>query len=265
MIQLIATDLDGTLLNNDHEISKYNKKIISAINKKGIRVILSTGRPTSAAVNFLDDLNIENDMISFNGAMITNKKGDILYENNLESDIGKELINIATNYKIYYQGFLGKRWNISDEKSKWLDFYISIAKINNYSVGFENLKDFSFSKFMFIGENYILKEISNELYKNFENKIYYTFSRPIYLEVHNNKVSKANALSFLLNKYNLKKENVMAFGDNNNDIEMFEIAGISVAVENAENIVKEKAKYITKSNIEDGVGYFINEYFNLGF
>ena len=264
MIRLIATDLDGTLLNNEHKISDYNKKVISAVNEKGIKVILSTGRPTAAATKFLDDLNIETDMISFNGAMITDRNGNILYENNLESSIGKELIEIAKKYKIYYQGFLGERWNLSDAKSKWLDFYISIAKINNYIVGFDNIKDFSFSKFMFIGENEILKEIAEELDKKLKDKVYYAFSRPVYLEVHSPKVSKANALCFLLNKYDIKKENVMAFGDNNNDIEMLEIAGISVAVDNAENALKEKAKYITKSNIENGVGYFINKYFNLG-
>ena len=264
MIRLIATDLDGTLLNNEHKISDYNKKVISAVNEKGIKVILSTGRPTAAATKFLDDLNIETDMISFNGAMITDRNGNILYENNLESSIGKELIEIAKKYKIYHQGFLGERWNLSDAKSKWLNFYISIAKIDNYSVGFDNIKDFSFSKFMFIGENEILKEIAEELDKKLKDKVYYAFSRPVYLEVHSPKVSKANALCFLLNKYDIKKENVMAFGDNNNDIEMLEIAGISVAVDNAENALKEKAKYITKSNIENGVGYFINKYFNLG-
>ena len=116
---------------------------------------------------------------------------------------------------------------------------------------------------MFIGENDVLKEIAKELDKKLKDKVYYTFSRPVYLEVHSPKVSKANALSFLINKYNIKNEEVMAFGDNNNDIEMLEMAGISVAGENAENVVKEKAKYITKSNIENGVGYFINEYFNL--
>lgn len=264
MIRLIATDLDGTLLNNKHQISEYNKRIISEVNKKGIKVILSTGRPTSAATKFLEDLNIETDMISFNGAMITDRKGNTLYQDNLESDIGLKLIEIAKKYKVYYQGFLGERWNISDSKSKWLDFYISIAKINNYKLGFDNINDFSFSKFMFISENHILKEIAKELDKNLKDKVYYAFSRPVYLEVHSPKVSKANALSFLLKKYNIEKENVMAFGDNNNDIEMLELAEISVAVENAESIVKEKAKYITKSNIEDGVGYFINEYLNLG-
>lgn len=264
MILLIASDLDGTLLNSEHKISEYNKKIISEAHKKGIKFILSTGRPTSAAVKFLDDLNIETDMISFNGAMITNRNGDILYEDNLKPDIGKELINIAKKYKVYYQGFLGERWNISDSRSEWLNFYISIAQINDYKEGFENIKNFSFSKFMFIGENNILKEIALELDKNLKNKVYYTFSRPVYLEVHSPNVSKANALSFLLKRYNIKKENVMAFGDNNNDIEMLETAEISVAVENAEDIVKEKAKYITKSNIENGVGYFINEYFKFG-
>lgn len=75
-----------------------------------------------SAIKFLYDLNIETGIISFNRAMITNKKATYYTKIILESDIGKELINIATNYKIYYQGFLGKKWNISEEKINGLIF-----------------------------------------------------------------------------------------------------------------------------------------------
>ncbi|WP_295159496.1 Cof-type HAD-IIB family hydrolase [uncultured Brachyspira sp.] len=262
-IKLIATDLDGTLLNNQHKISEYNKNVIKAACEMGIKIILSTGRPVSAALKFLYDLNIDTELISFNGAMITDKNSNIIYNQSLNADIGKELINIAEKYKIYYQGFLADRWNIGFFDKKWLDFYISIAEIDNYTIGFDDIEDFSFSKFMFIGENSTLKNIAEELEQTFGDKIYYTFSRPVYLEVHSPNVSKAKALKYLSDKYNINADNIMAFGDNNNDLEMLEYANISVAVENAENIVKLKAKYITKSNEENGVGIFINNMLNL--
>ena len=102
-IKLIATDLDGTLLNNQHKISEYNKNVIKAACEMGIKIILSTGRPVSAALKFLYDLNIDTELISFNGAMITDKNSNIIYNQSLNADIGKELINIAEKYKIYYQ------------------------------------------------------------------------------------------------------------------------------------------------------------------
>ena len=264
-IKLIVTDLDGTLLNNNHKISEYNKNVINEVCKKDIKVILATGRPTLSACKFLYELNINTELISFNGAMITDKKSNIIYQENLNPNIGKKLINIAKHYKIFYQGFLGDRWNIGYFDKKWLDFYISIAKIENYDIGFDNIDDFSFTKFMYIGENSIIKKIAKELDKTFNDSIYYTFSSSFYLEVHSKNVSKANALDYLAkNKYNINRNNIMAFGDNNNDLEMLEFANISVAVENAEDIVKQKSKYITKTNEDNGVGYFINEYFNLG-
>lgn len=262
-IKLIAADLDGTLLNNDHQISEYNKKIIKTADDMGIRVILSTGRPASAAYKFLYDLDIDSELISFNGAMITDKRSQIIYQQNLNADIGIQLIDTAKKYNVYHQGFLSDRWNIGFFDDKWTDFYSSIANINNYTIGFDNINDFSFSKFMFIAENSILKIIEEELKNTFEDNIYYTFSRPVYLEVHSPNASKAKALSYLADLYNIRSDNIMAFGDNNNDLEMLEFAGISVAVDNAEETVKQKAKYNTKNNQENGVGYFINKYLNL--
>ncbi|MEI0446972.1 Cof-type HAD-IIB family hydrolase [Brachyspira intermedia] len=262
-IHLIATDLDGTLLNNNHQISEYNKKVIKAASEKGIKTILSTGRPTASASKFLYDLNIDTELISFNGAMITDKNSNIIYQENLNPEISIKLINIAEKYNVYHQGFLGDRWNINRFDEKWTNFYTSIAKIDNYIIGFDDIEDFSFSKFMFIGENDILKNIAEELNNTFGSSIYHTFSRPVYLEVHSPNVSKAKALKYLADKYNINSDNIIAFGDNNNDLEMLEFAGISVAVENAEDTVISKSLYITKSNEENGVGIFINNILNL--
>lgn len=261
-IKLVATDLDGTLLNEKSEISEYNKLVLQTLSKKGVEVVLCTGRPIAAATCYRDTLGFTNEMITFNGAAIINKDNEAIYNMTLEGDIGKQLISVGKKYKIYHQGLLGSRWNISNI-DPWLDYYISLTKMTNYTVGFDNLTDYSFSKFMFIGERPLLLEIDKEIGEMFNDKIYKTFSRDCYLEVHNPNVSKANALNWLIERKNIKKEEIMAFGDNINDLEMLNLVNVSVAVENAEKAVKEQCKYVTKSNIENGVGHFLNEYFNL--
>ena len=198
---------------------------------------------------------------------ITDINNNTLYNEKLAPDTSLELIKIAEKYNIYYQAFSANSWNISDDSSKWLNYYTSIAEIYDYKIGFNNLKnkeDFHFIKFMFIAENEILKKIEKELNNIFSSNIYHTFSRDVYLEVMNPKVSKANALKFILDKYSISREETIAFGDNNNDLEMLEFAGISVAVDNAEKNIKEKCQYITKSNEENGVGEFLNKYLELG-
>ena len=267
-IKLIASDLDGTLLNNKHKITEYNKKIIKAAEDIGIKFVISTGRPSSSAFKFLKELDSNAEMISFNGALVTDINNNTLYNEKLAPDTSLELIKIAEKYNIYYQAFSANSWNISDDSSKWLNYYTSIAEIYDYKIGFNNLKnkeDFHFIKFMFIAENEILKKIEKELNNIFSSNIYHTFSRDVYLEVMNPKVSKANALKFILDKYSISREETIAFGDNNNDLEMLEFAGISVAVDNAEKNIKEKCQYITKSNEENGVGEFLNKYLELGF
>ncbi|MBW5410827.1 HAD family phosphatase, partial [Brachyspira hampsonii] len=76
---------------------------------------------------------------SFNGAMITDKYYNIVYQQNLDSNIGKELINIDKKYNIYHQGFLADRWNVGFFDKKCIDFYVSIAKIDNYTIGFDDI------------------------------------------------------------------------------------------------------------------------------
>lgn len=256
-IKLVALDLDGTLLNKDGEISAYNKTAVSRLLEDNIKVVLATGRAQHSAHRFLEELNLDSELISFNGAMITNRNSNILYEEYLDELTIKQLLVVANKYNVFHQAFCGNRWHVSSVSNSWLNYYISVAKISNYIYGFDNLDGYLFHKFMFVGENNVLQRIYLELTDLFFDNIYVVFTKPNYLEVMNKNVSKANAIKFLLNRYKIDVENTMAFGDEENDISMLNFVNISVAMNSASSKVKDNAQYTT-----DVVGAFINKYFD---
>ena len=103
-IKLIATDLDGTLLNNNKEISEYNKKILlELINNHNVELILSSGRPFEGVKNYNKLLQNNNYSIIFNGASIADNEGNIIYRKTLEENVSKTVIELSKNYNVCIQ------------------------------------------------------------------------------------------------------------------------------------------------------------------
>lgn len=261
-IKLVATDLDETLLNENSDISDYNKKVLIELMKNGIEVVLCTGRPLEGTLRYRDYLNTNNDIVVFNGAGIVDFKNNFLYHKPLEENICRKLIPISEKYKVYYHAYFKDNWNISEE-DPWFKKYRVKEMLNNYTIGMDRLENYNFTKFIYLGDHKTLVDIKKEVDDKFE--VHTTFSHSNYLEVLNKGVTKGSALSWLVNEKGLSSDNVVAFGDNYNDIEMIEYAKIGVAMKNAEKDVKKSADYIAKKNTEDGVGKFLSELFELSF
>ena len=112
-----------------------------------------------------------------------------------------------------------------------------------------------------MGERNILENFKEEIDSNFD--VHTCYSGSNFLEVISKYSSKGNSLKWICEKKGISLDNAAAFGDNFNDIEMIEYAGIGVAMANAEEMVKQKANYTTLSNEEDGVGNFLKNVFEL--
>ena len=262
-IKLIATDLDGTLLNSSSEISSYNKKILQYLMDNGIEIILSTGRPFNSMKRYKDILSNNNYSIVFNGAVIADNNGDFIYNKPIDKDTAISIINIYNKYKnndIYLHVYSGNQYIVSEEDF-YFKRYIEKENITDTLIGLNNVKDFNFSKMLFIGERDILEEIQDTI-KNSIN-VDTSFSHTNFLEILANGINKGSALKWLIDKKDIKRENIIAFGDNYNDINMIKFAGIGVAVNNAEDEVKKNADYICLSNDEDGVGKFLETFLQI--
>ncbi|WP_300370897.1 Cof-type HAD-IIB family hydrolase [Brachyspira sp.] len=259
-IKLIVTDLDGTFLNENSSISDYNKKVFQSLMKKGIEIILSTGRPFNGMKRYKNMIENDNHSIVFNGAVIADTNGNFIYNKVMDSSTSKSICALYNKYDVYLHVYSGGRYIVS-EPDFYYKRYIEREKITDAIVGLDNVNDFEFSKMVFIGDRDKLEKLQDEIRNNFN--VHTSFSHTNFLEVLAYGINKGNALEWLCNKKRIKREEVIAFGDNYNDIEMIEYAGIGVAVKNAEEEVKRKADYICLTNNEDGVGRFLEDFFSL--
>ncbi|MEI0610836.1 Cof-type HAD-IIB family hydrolase [Brachyspira pilosicoli] len=263
-IKLIATDLDGTLLNDDTKISDYNKTVLNKLIDKGIEIVIATGRPISAMDFYYKELKNNSESIVFNGAMVVDKNFNCIFTNPLKKNIVDEIIDIYkekyindTSLNIYSI----EKYIVAKDNFKIQTHTEKVDKKNKI-VGLENFNDnIEAQKIIILGENDILVDVKKNIDKLFT--VHTSFSNPNFLEILSLDANKANALRWLCDKKGIDRKNVIAFGDNYNDIEMIEFAGVGVAMGNAENHVKKNAQYIADTNNNNGVGDFLKEFFNL--
>lgn len=268
--KLIAIDMDGTLLNSQNKISCENILAIKKAADLGVKVVLTTGRIFTSALYYAKDLNINTPIIACNGAYITEQDKSIIYfEDSMTLDAVESVINLAEKEGLYYHFYddsrfyarkLTKtvekyyRWNIDKKEKDRLNIRIVDEPLD--VVKRENVKVF---KIVFVDDDLEKMKQFKEKLLNIQG-IEVSSSWWNNIEVMNKGVSKGYALNVLCEKLNIDNKNVMAIGDNENDISMLNFAGIGVAMGNGEDIIKEVADYVTDTNEENGVAKAIEKF-----
>ncbi|WP_373470716.1 sugar-phosphatase [Carnobacterium alterfunditum] len=258
-IELIAIDLDGTLLTPERKISAKVKETIEMAKTKGIKIVLCTGRPLPGVFPILEALNLEEEgdyVITYNGALVQQShNGKAIAHHTLSYDNFLEIEAMSRQ--------VGSHCHTIDETH----IYTANKDISPYSVRESSLVNMpiryrtveemdptlEISKMMMIDEPDILDAAIAKLPKSFYAEYTILKSEPFYLEVLNKSASKGQALKDLARILDIPKENIMAIGDNENDIDMIQYAGMGVAMGNAVASVKEVSDYITDTNEYDGV------------
>ncbi|BDU50101.1 Cof-type HAD-IIB family hydrolase [Haliovirga abyssi] len=256
-IEAVAIDLDGTLLNSNHEISDFTKKTLFKVRKKGIKLYIATGRLYKSLYRYKEELKIDTPVICYNGAMAVDGKTDEkIFEIPLKNSVVNRLIEISREKEVHLNLFSDEKWYVECTGGE-LERYEKSSGLRSHLVNFDKIKELKITKGMYVGENKELLEIDSMLEKEFDKKIYKAFSKPYFLEILNENVSKGDTLIKILEKEGIDPQKTVAFGDGFNDLEMINLVGIGVAMENAPEELKSKVDNITVSNDEDGVAKFL--------
>lgn len=260
--KLVVSDLDGTLLVNSH-LPLFNLESIKEIRKKNVKFCIATGRAiqtTNYLLKELESYDKENEYsILFNGSLIMENKGNkILYFQNLDFDNVNKIFEIGNKYKVFIMIFSIDRvyvWRCDNEEfERQKKLYELITQMEeNSNINFINEEKIPIAKIIFRNDSYnFLLKIKNELENILKNEIEITFSSSNYLEINKKNSNKGSALEWLANYLNINIEDTIAIGDNNNDLSMIEKAGLGVCVKNGIEEVKNKSKYITEKNCDEG-------------
>lgn len=267
MYNLIALDIDGTLLNSDKKVTKEVFDAIQQAKSIGKKVVLSTGRPLPGVVDLLEELNLcdEGDyVICFNGAVVQEVKTNKVISN-IEMTLDDfKLINKfakANNTNIHINTPTGLVIDV-DEPSKYTLVESNICKLNIDVIKQEDMKegDISLCKVMIVDEpeklDALIPSIPQELMDNYT----VVKSAPFFLEFLNKDAHKGNALSKLCDAININISQSIAVGDQENDKHMIEMAGLGVAMGNAIDSIKSIANHITDTNDNHGVAKVIHDF-----
>lgn len=264
MYKLIALDMDGTLLREDKTISEGTKIAIEKAKKKGVKIVLASGRPTEGIRSYLEELDLlsgEDFVVSYNGAVVQNTKTkEIINRTVLSGADLHELYELSKELGVNIHAF-SKEGCITPELTKYSILEGDINNIPVITVDYKDVaKEEEIIKIMMVEEPEILQKAIDSLPKEIYEKYTVVRSAPFFLEFLNKKVNKGTGVEALANSLGIKQEEVICMGDAGNDEHMIRYAGLGVAMGNAFEEIKEMADFITKSNDEDGVAYVINKF-----
>lgn len=260
--KLICSDIDGTLLNKDRELSNKTIEVIKDI--APIPFILISSRMPQAMEHLQEELDITHlPLICYNGGLILD--GDkVVHSTEIHLNIAKALVHFCSDTQIHSSLYHGREWYVPG-MDFWANRESNNTKVIPVSQALEMTLDQWSSegkgahKIMCMGDPAELDALVHFIENNYRDHIIGYRSKPTYLEISPKSISKKTSLETLLDLHypELGLHNVMAFGDNYNDVDMLSAVGVGVAVENAIDEAKHVANHKTACNIDDGVALFL--------
>lgn len=267
-IRLIAIDLDNTLLASDSKLSEANKLALEKATAAGIEVVINTGRGLNGIYDDVRSVKGLRFGITSNGACVYNvQTEELLLKYCLSAGSACKLRELGQVFGITYEIFVGGRGYVSKE---YYEDPVSFGQperlvkyIKHTRIPVENIDTFIDEHLEEI-ENFVLVAPSKEVHDELLIKageicddVFVTAPETQWVEVMDRQCGKGKGMLHLCEYLNIPMEETVAMGDSDNDMEMFEYAGISVCVENGSQNCKDAADIVTKTNLEDGVAYAI--------
>lgn len=288
MYKLVAVDLDGTMLNQYGMVTENTKRVIKQTTQKGIDVIIASGRPIDSIKSISKEIGSERYFIAGNGALIYDmQKDEIIYDKFLPKEKVLEIIKIceenSISYNVYtdqtilatalkYNVLYYQKENLKKEESK----QTKISIVENMYEYVKNKQEEKFLKITICDDNQTVfqsimrkleqidgievLDVSHMSRKTIKQGTEEITIEYFYTEITMQNVDKWNALEYLMEKLNVKKEEVIAIGDNMNDKKMIQEAGLGVAMGESTPVVIQIADYVTTSNEEEGVAKVLEKF-----
>lgn len=254
-------DMDGTLLNNHHELSDLTIRALAELRARNANLIIATGRHINDIRCYIDQLGGNIATITCNGANIHDANIELVASQELPLSANQSLIPLGTRFGVHINIYTHNEWLINAPceamRRAHLQSQFFYREINQ-----QEMLNIPALKIMFYGKHNELLELRQQIDPAIESTLNVTFSDDNHLEIMQKNISKGDALKTLLAKLHQPLEQTMAFGDSMNDAELFNTVAHPILMENAVsnlNTLFPNAQR-ARANHEDGVAHFLNQY-----
>jgi Cof subfamily protein (haloacid dehalogenase superfamily) len=275
MIKFIAIDVDGTLLNSMNEIAPNTKKALMKCQEQGIRIILASGRPFFGLTAFVKELEMEKQqgmVIAYNGSCIIDCENEnLLFNDTICLEDAKAVLEHIKKFDAYPMVDKNEYMYVNNVFVPHLKLADGSFNVIEYTARRDGLLlcekvdlaaflDFEPNRILAIGHPEYMQNNHPKMMEPFKDVLNCKLLSPFYFEFTAKKTDKARALDTVLTKLGFGAKNLMAFGDEGNDVSMINYAAVGVAMGNAIPELKAIADFITMSNDEDGIVVALEKY-----
>ena len=253
--QLVAIDVDGTLLRSDRRISRATAETIEDATRRGVRVVLASARPPRSLRPIHDQLGLDNLQINYNGALIHDlKRRRHLFHQPLPAALARRVIKVARRVdpKVLVSIEILDKW-YTDNFDDSLSTETSRSFAPDFIGPLESFLHVPVTKLMLLAPPHRLEPVRETVVDRFPGQIAMTISDAHLLQIIHPDVDKAAALARVAEHYGVPQQRVFSIGDAPNDIGMLRWAGLGASLENGWPAVREAADVVVQSNDKDGV------------
>ena len=256
MIKMLVLDIDGTIYRKNFSASDAVKNALKKLTEDGIKVVLATGRMFSATIPIAKDIGLDSPIVCYQGGLIKEcaENGKILLQKDVPEKYAREIIRILREKDIHCNLYMNDGLVVEND-NETIKRYTDERNVR-YTVvnNFDDIDLKNINKMLAIDTDVKkIEDLQKQLAQQYSKDLYIIRSTPHFCEISNIEATKGNAVRYLADLWNIKKEEIMAVGDQDNDIEMLKAAGIAVAMGNGTEELKKIADYVTDTVENDGV------------
>jgi len=258
-IALVVSDIDGTLITSNHEVTESTKHAAGKLYERGIELALASSRPPRSIVPLADALNLRGPFAAFNGALVVRRNGEVLARSVLSTEIIARVKAIADHFEIGV-------W-LYDELDWWAPWRDAFVDREEHTSGFPpRIEGYAeriagdANKLTVVGKPELVALAERRVLTELGDQVSASKSKPRFLDVTSYGVHKGTVVVRLAELLDIPTGRVAVIGDGPNDVEMFRQAGVSIAMGQAVDEVKEAAGNVTSSNDDEGWARGIEQY-----
>lgn len=262
-IKAVFSDIDGTLLNDQHMMTENTKISIQNLLQNDIKFVLVSGRSPSGIFSVLNKYKFNCPIISYSGAIILDENKSIIHEKGMTIESATEIIEFIkkSNFNLTLNLFSFDEWITENRNDPEVKEEEKASCIESIEGDINSLKEGQIiHDILCMCHPDEIEEIEEKISNKFPEFTVVKSSKT-YFEIMMNGVNKVNAVSHLCKMWNIDMKDVLAFGDNYNDIEMLEAVGHGIVMGNAPESIKNRIKNVTLDNNHDGFAFALNKYF----
>lgn len=264
--RMIVLDIDGTLTNDEKKITPKTKEALMNAQEQGAIIVLASGRPVAGLLRISKELELNQHhglLLAYNGGKVIDAQTDqLIYEKAMPLERAKAILRHLKQFPVTPMVDDGNCLYVPDKNGHKVDYESSINDLTVKELPeLAEQLDFSPVKVLTAAPNEVLMSVMKDITSPFEEEFSFIMSAPFYLECNMKGISKADSLGRVCESLHISPEEVISFGDAQNDLSMIEFAGHGVAMGNACEELKAAADEITLSNNEDGIAAVLERYF----